>query len=276
MRLNPRQGLRGNVQPTGSPEKGRYQQADQRRLYPLSTFNSWTARPFSYALWKLGFTPNQVSLLSLLVSVVGLLRAADGVWSHMVQGALLVHLGLVLDHADGQVARRSGKGSTFGMFLDMVIDRAVEIGLVLTLALAQWMGVRAVPDLLPAPWEPLGTPWFLVACIATVGAMMLWRFLGAYTDILYLRSFLLAQKRLPQPDLRPASLAKRPLVPWVFNRDWVLAIWAVGLVLGQVQGTLLLLLALHLLSCLEKVVVFTVRHRQPEADASRILAKDYH
>ena len=33
--------------------------------------------------------------------------------------------------------------------------------------------------------------------------------------------------------------------PGVFNRDWVLLIWAVGVLVGQLQGTVLLLLALR-------------------------------
>ncbi|HLF16713.1 MAG TPA: CDP-alcohol phosphatidyltransferase family protein, partial [Candidatus Thermoplasmatota archaeon] len=110
-------------------EKGRYGPGLERRLYPIATFNSLCARPLSWLLALLGFTPNLVSLLSLAVSGLALWRIADGAWSPLVQGALLLHLGLLLDHADGQVARRRSMGTNGGMYLDMVIDRVVEAGL---------------------------------------------------------------------------------------------------------------------------------------------------
>ncbi len=257
-------------------EKSRYHEPSQRRLYPISTFNSACARPLSWLLAGLGFTPNLVSLLSLAVSVLGLVLVADGSWARMTQGALLVHLGLLLDHADGQVARRKGLGTTWGMYLDMVIDRIVEIGLVLGLAFAAVRGVTGVPAWLPPVWAPLGLPGFLVLAVATVGAMMAWRFLTAYNDLLYLRTHLLSTKRVPGPTVIPKRLVRRPLVPWVFNRDWVFLMWLVGVLLAQIQALLFLLLGLHLLVSLEKVVVFAVRHKDPEGDATRVLGRDYH
>lgn len=251
-------------------QKARYTDPAQRRLYPLSTFNSWCARPLSRALAPV-MTPNQVSLLSLAVSVAGLVLVAQGPWRTAVVGALAVHLGLLLDHADGQVARRRGMGSTWGMYLDMVIDRIVEIGIVLALLGATW----AAPDWITS-WSPLSAGRVAWIAVATVGAMMLWRFLNAYNDVLYLRSHLLSAGRLPDPEARPKGVAKRPLVPWVFNRDWVLMIWLVGVALTQLQATLLLLFGLHVLSCLEKIIVFRVRHKHPEGDATRVLGKDYH
>ena len=257
-------------------EKGRYRDPSQRRLYPVSAFNSACARPLSFLLGGVGFTPNQVSLLSLLVSVWGLARMADGAWPHMVQGALLVHLGLLLDHADGQVARRKNKGTTWGMYLDMLFDRVVEIGLIVALAIAGAHGVSGLPAAIPAPWTPLGASWFLIACIAAVGAMMLWRFLNAYNDLLYLRGHLLQTQRAPGPTVVASAHTTRPVVSLVFNRDWVLLVWVGGVLLGQLQATVVLLLVLHVEQSLEKVVAFALRHKKPEGDASRIVGKDYH
>ena len=257
-------------------EKGRYSDAAQRRLYPLATVNSATARPLSAAFAAMRLTPNAVSVLSLLVSLGGCVMVATGRWTLMWGGALLVHLGLVLDHADGQVARRRGMGSTWGMYLDMAIDRVVEIAIVVAAAAAVAQGPRGLPSWLPAPWAPLGALAFVVLCCGVVGAMMLWRFLTAYNDLLYLRTHMAAGKGPPAAGLKPKGLAKRPLVPFVFTRDWVLLIWVVGVVAGQLQPTVVLLGALHVLSCVEKMVVFRLRHADPEADAARILGRDYH
>ena len=246
-------------------QKLRYQNSATRRLYPLAALHSWMARPFSWALAGLRFSPNVVSLLSLLVSVAGLWLVAT---RQVAVGVALVYFGLILDHADGQVARRRGMGSTWGMYLDMAIDRVVEIGLILAL-------MSAPPGLWPS-WAPFASGPAAILAAATIGVMMLWRFLTAYNDVLFLRSHLMATRRLPAIDAAPARLIRRPIFPWVFNRDWVIVLWALGALAGQAQATILLLLALHALSCVEKMLVFSVRHRAPEGDASRILGPDYH
>lgn len=248
-------------------QKARYRDPAQRRLYPVSTFNSMCARPLSRLLAPV-LSPNQVSLLSLLTSLAGLWLVASGAWNQAAMGVGLVHLGLLLDHADGQVARRTGKGSTWGMYLDMVIDRIVEIGLVVALAVAvtiesPWL----------SPWIHGDLVWLVPVTVAT---MMLWRFLTAYNDVLYLRSHLLSTGAPPPESAKPKALAKRPLFPFIFNRDWVLLLWSLGVLLGQVHATLWLLLVLHALSCIEKIIVFKARHDDPEGDAARILKRDYH
>jgi hypothetical protein len=62
----------------------------------------------------------------------------------------------------------------------------------------------------------------------------------------------------------------------VFNRDWLLLLWLVGVLAAQAQGTLWMLLATTGLMCVERIIVFWSRHRTPEGDARRILGRDYH
>jgi len=68
-------------------------------------------------------TPN---LLSGLAFVLGLAAAwcfamADRWW--LVAGAVLFHLGFVVDCMDGKIARLNGTGSMFGAWFDFIFDR---------------------------------------------------------------------------------------------------------------------------------------------------------
>jgi len=105
--------------------------------------------------------------------------------------------------------------------------------------------------------------------------MQVWRFLNSYNDVLYLRTHLRSTGRVPQPGAG-ASQPRRPLIPWVLNRDLVLLLAVAGIAVGQVQATLGVLVLLHLQVCAEKVFVFHRRHREPEGAAAMVLADDYH
>ncbi len=247
-------------------EKARYLDVTQWRRYPLGRFNSATAQPLSAALAAMRATPNQVSVLSLLVSLVGIVAVAAGDASMLVAGALLVHVGLLLDHADGQVARRRGMGSTWGMYLDMVIDRIVETGLIVATVAA---ALRRAPGL-TTPWMPLPDLAVAMLAVVAIAAMLTWRFLNAYNDVLYLRSHLLATGRIP------AAVPATPGRGVVFTRDWVFLIWLVGTILGQHLALLALLAGLHGLVCLGKIRAFWLHHRQPEVRAAAVLDRDYH
>ena len=65
-------------------------------------------------------TPNQVTTVSLLFSLVGAALLATGDRSAENWGAGLFMLGRFLDHFDGELARQSGKTSRFGYVYDYV------------------------------------------------------------------------------------------------------------------------------------------------------------
>jgi CDP-diacylglycerol--glycerol-3-phosphate 3-phosphatidyltransferase len=74
--------------------------------------------------------PNALSLVGLAVSLTGAWSFAEG---RFRQGALIVLLGGVFDLVDGVVARRQGRVTTFGGFLDSSLDRVVDMALLLGL-----------------------------------------------------------------------------------------------------------------------------------------------
>lgn len=79
-------------------------------------------------LVDLPLTPNAISVTGL----IGNLIAAVLVWQeHYVLGGIAFVLGSIMDTLDGRYSRMSGKGTTFGAFLDSTLDR-IEEGIVLT------------------------------------------------------------------------------------------------------------------------------------------------
>jgi CDP-L-myo-inositol myo-inositolphosphotransferase len=74
-----------------------------------------------------GVTPNQVSVLSFCVASLSSLFFILG---HALTGAVLIELSSILDGCDGEIARLRYLESSFGDFLDAVLDRYAD-GLVL-------------------------------------------------------------------------------------------------------------------------------------------------
>jgi phosphatidylglycerophosphate synthase len=72
-------------------------------------------------------TPNAISLTGFALCVV----AAGLVWKELwIAGGIAFVVGSVCDTLDGRYSRMSGKGTSFGAFLDSTLDR-IEEGIVL-------------------------------------------------------------------------------------------------------------------------------------------------
>jgi phosphatidylinositol phosphate synthase len=83
--------------------------------------------PVTSLLVKLGIGPDGVTILGLLVSLSAALAFFEGDFQ---LGALLVAVSGICDLLDGELARRSGRHSRFGAFLDSTLDRLSD-GMVL-------------------------------------------------------------------------------------------------------------------------------------------------
>jgi len=85
----------------------------------------FATRIFTPLLLKIykGFTPNQVSVLSFMVS---LLSGLFFILGYAVIGALLIQLSSILDYSDGQFARLKHMASRFGHFTDITLDRYAD------------------------------------------------------------------------------------------------------------------------------------------------------
>jgi CDP-diacylglycerol--glycerol-3-phosphate 3-phosphatidyltransferase len=80
--------------------------------------------PFVGLLARAGVSPAGVSIAGLVLSLAGALAIARG--GLVAGGVLLIAAGLC-DTLDGSLARRAGKESVFGAFIDSTIDRVAEL-----------------------------------------------------------------------------------------------------------------------------------------------------
>jgi CDP-diacylglycerol--glycerol-3-phosphate 3-phosphatidyltransferase len=86
----------------------------------------WVAvmTPPAKLLWRLHVSPDVVTWLgTILVVVASLATIPRGL---LWQGGLLVLILVLSDGLDGQLARMSGKTSTYGAFLDSSLDRIAD------------------------------------------------------------------------------------------------------------------------------------------------------
>jgi archaetidylinositol phosphate synthase len=84
--------------------------------------------PIALFCIRLGVTPNQISVLSLLFGF-GCAIAFAG--RHFAAGSLFLLISAVLDLVDGSVARRNNPGSRFGAVFDWIADKYVDAAVIL-------------------------------------------------------------------------------------------------------------------------------------------------
>lgn len=92
------------------------------------------SRRVSMLAVKRGWTPNQITVTSLILALVVSGFFATGRWPLMIAGAIGVQLSIIIDCADGEVARFTGVSSQFGAWLDAATDRIKEYALYAGLA----------------------------------------------------------------------------------------------------------------------------------------------
>jgi archaetidylinositol phosphate synthase len=99
-------------------------------MRPRSTMDTlWDQRLANLVIGPLAdtrITPNQVTTASLIVGLVGAILFARG-GGPMHAGAALFMLSFWLDHADGALARITGRTSSFGHYYDLAAGGAVLI-----------------------------------------------------------------------------------------------------------------------------------------------------
>jgi phosphatidylglycerophosphate synthase len=94
-------------------------------------FDLYFYRPLAFAFVKAIYgtpiTPNQLTVVSMLIGVMGGVCYSLGYPPAVTAGALLYGLSIVLDCSDGQLARLKKNGTRLGRILDGLIDYVVNL-----------------------------------------------------------------------------------------------------------------------------------------------------
>src|SRR5438876_8313961 len=187
-------------------------------------------------LARLGVTPNTLTVIGLLISILTAVVIAQG---YLVAGGLLVLFAGFFDMFDGAMARVLNTATTFGAFFDSTLDRYSES--IILFGMLVYALQR--PDLHDIFWpfahEHL---WMLaVICIAVVGSLMV-----SYTK---------ARAEGLGLECKTGLLARPERV----------VILAIGLLTGAVIWALVLLAIFSNVTAIERIVHIWRATRQPEA-----------
>ncbi len=111
----------------------------------------YVVRPISiYFTWVLVRTPitaNQVTVLQEIFGVLGAIFLGLGSVAYAIVGVILLQLGCILDHSDGEIARWKGQESINGVFLDLVGHIIVIPLYMFALGFGVWMRTGSVETL---------------------------------------------------------------------------------------------------------------------------------
>jgi archaetidylinositol phosphate synthase len=118
--------------------------------------------PVAEAFVRIGITPNQISLLSLLF---GITCAVCYAGRYFLPGSVFLLLSALLDLIDGIVARKTGHQTKFGAIFDWIVDKYVDVLVLLGVGLS---GIAIVSQVLPVP----DTFNFAVVAVAIIGSLM--------------------------------------------------------------------------------------------------------
>jgi archaetidylinositol phosphate synthase len=124
-------------------------------------FIKYTERIASFFI-RLGVTPNQVSMLSLLFGFSCALAFAG---RHFVAGSLLLFVSAILDLVDGNVARKNHTESRFGAVFDWIADKYVDAAVILGIGFS---GIPIISHLIDVP----AVADFSVVGLALAGSLL--------------------------------------------------------------------------------------------------------
>lgn len=128
-------------------------------------------RPVSGPLTKLfvrtPITPNQISILTALIVIVGLIITARGSMNDAILGTAIVLAAAYVDCCDGEVARLKLLSSKLGAWLDTVIDELSSLGYMIAMGIHchRYWGPDYLGELGFDPWIAgiaLGTVTYLL------------------------------------------------------------------------------------------------------------------
>jgi phosphatidylglycerophosphate synthase len=121
------------------------------------------ARPFTKLFTRLPFTPNHITIASIIIGQIGCVIAArPGYWDHVLGIFTTAFISGILDNVDGELARLRLQASKLGAALDGVGDDLLRMSLLVAL------GVHVAPQFpdYPIVWLGIAGAVFTAAAMA--------------------------------------------------------------------------------------------------------------
>jgi len=101
--------------------------------YISRVINRRISEPIARLLNRTRITPNQVSWVAFVLAILSFLSF---IYNWNITGGLLAQFSSIIDGVDGSLARLKSMSSTFGGFLDSILDRYADI--LIMLGLTMW------------------------------------------------------------------------------------------------------------------------------------------
>lgn len=177
-----------------NPRDGRVDALVNRRL----------SKPLTRLLLRLPLTPNHITVLSFLVALLAALAFARGSYLASLLGAALFQLSAVLDCCDGEVARARFQESPLGDVLDIGLDAAGNVALLLGIACGAW-SAGALVDVHAVAWA------------IAIGILI------TFPVVTY------AERSLPEPAATPEHRLAQRLVSSLSTRDFSAVVFVAAL-----------------------------------------------
>ena len=185
-------------------------------------------RPISLRISKLllktGITPNQISVLSTVIGLVGASFFFSGEYFYLILGGILIHIHSIVDGCDGEVARLKLRQTKYGGWLDSVLDRYVDAAIIFGLVYGYW---SITGD----------TTIWIIGFFALIGS-----FLNSYTSDKYDSIF------------KNGDLTKRS--KFRMGRDVRLLLIVIGALTNQIPIMLIILAVIANFEALRRLVAF--------------------
>ena len=172
--------------------------------------SQWINRPLSTRLSKYlartGVTPNQITVASFLMSLIGAGFLAAGGYAVGALGGLLIQAASVIDGCDGEVARLKGIATPRGAWLDTMLDRYADIAITLGIVTA-YIRHAPAPGVLPVTVGIVAATGFILASYVT-------KEFARHHTLAYPQDFL---DRMKHRDLRLLVIAVGALVGFPYQ-----------------------------------------------------------
>lgn len=108
--------------------------------------NKYINRPLASLLvrvvYNTNITPNQISVFSFVLGVIGAIFFISGKYYGFVLGGVFVQLSSIVDCADGMLARARGVCCEYGAYLDIFLDRLNEFIILIGISIGLYLSLN--------------------------------------------------------------------------------------------------------------------------------------